>query len=74
MFDTKDMRSSSLRSVKVVAKKTGISSTDIAETEETKDAGYKFTRLLNTEKEVKEVSKLLTRQRYSLGLMPLRKN
>ena len=66
VFDTKDTRSSGLRSVKVVAK-TGISSTDIAETEETKDAGYKFTRLLNTEKEVKEVSRLFDKTKIFIG-------
>ncbi|HAK89204.1 MAG: hypothetical protein A2X55_05785 [Nitrospirae bacterium GWB2_47_37] len=66
VFEIKDTRSANLRSVKIVAK-AGISSTDIAETEETKDAGYKFTRLVNTEKEVKEVSKLFDKAKIFIG-------
>jgi len=68
IFDTKDNRASDKRAVKIVAKKTGISSKDIADNEETKDAGYRFSRLVNTEKEVKEVGKLFGKSQMMLGI------
>ncbi len=68
VFETNDKRASDIRSVLVVAKKTNISSKDIAENEATKDAGYQFSRLVNTEKEVKEVSKLFSQSRVLLGV------
>ncbi|MEW6740101.1 MAG: CHAT domain-containing tetratricopeptide repeat protein [Nitrospirota bacterium] len=54
VFDTKDTRTASLRGVKIVAKQTQ----DITDSKATKEAGYQFQRLPNTEKEVKEVGRL----------------
>jgi len=68
VFNAKDKRASDKRAVKIVAKKTGISSVDIVNNEETKDAGYKFSRLVNTEKEVKEVGKLFGQSQMMLGI------
>jgi CHAT domain-containing protein len=68
IFDTKDNRASDKRAVKIVGKKTGISSKDIADNEETKDAGYRFSRLVNTEKEVKEVGRLFGQSQMMLGI------
>jgi tetratricopeptide (TPR) repeat protein len=68
VFDAKDERVSDKRAVKIIAKKTGISSYDIADNEETKDAGYSFSRLVNTAKEVKEVGKLFNKSKLLLGL------
>ena len=68
VFDAKDKRASDKRSIKIVAKKTEISSNDIADNEETKDAGYKFSRLVNTAKEVKEVGKLFNTPKLMLGI------
>jgi CHAT domain-containing protein/Tfp pilus assembly protein PilF len=67
VFDAKDKRASDKRGVKIVAKKTGISSKDIADNEETKDAGYRFSRLVNTAKELKEVGKLFSKSKMMLG-------
>ena len=67
IFDNKDNRASDKRAVKIVGKKTGISSKDIADNEETKDAGYRFSRLVNTEKEVKEVGKLFGKSQMMIG-------
>ena len=68
IFDNKDNRASDKRAVKIVGKKTGISSKDIADNEETKDAGYSFSRLVNTEKEVKAVGKLFGNSQMMLGV------
>ena len=68
IFDNKDNRDADKRAVKIIGKKTGISSKDIADNEETKDAGYRFGRLINTEKEVKEVGKLFGKSQMMLGV------
>ena len=68
VFDDKDDRASDKRAVKIVAKKAEISSKDIVDNEVTKDAGYKFSRLVNTAKEVKEVGKLFSKSKTMLGL------
>jgi CHAT domain-containing protein/Tfp pilus assembly protein PilF len=68
VFDAKDRRTSDKRAVKIVAKKAGILSKDIADNEETKDAGYRFSRLVNTAKEVKEVGKLFNTPKLMLGI------
>ncbi len=67
VFDTKDNRASDKRAVKLVAKKAEFTSQDIAGNEETKDAGYRFSRLVNTAKEVTEVGKLFSKSRTMLG-------
>ena len=67
VFDAKDNRTSDKRAVKLVAKKSEITSQDIAGNEETKDAGYRFSRLVNTAKEVKEVGKLFSKSMVMLG-------
>jgi hypothetical protein len=67
VFDAKDSRSAETRAIKIVGKKTEITSKDIADNEETKDAGYKFSRLVNTAKEIKEVGKLFSKSRMLLG-------
>lgn len=67
IFDTKDNRASDQRAVKIVGIKAGISSKDIADNEETKDAGYRFSRLVNTEREVKEVGRLFNMSKMMLG-------
>lgn len=68
IFDTNDNRASDKRGIKIVDRKTGISSKDIADNEETKDAGYRFSRLVNTEKEVKEVGKIFSKSKMMLGI------
>jgi CHAT domain-containing protein len=67
VFDAKDNRAADKRAVKLVAKKSEITSEDIAGNEETKDAGYRFSRLVNTAKEVTEVGKLFSKSRMMLG-------
>jgi CHAT domain-containing protein/Flp pilus assembly protein TadD len=67
VYDAKDTRASNIRSVSIVAKQMQISSKDIAENEETKDAGYQFSRLVNTQKEVQEVSKLFGQSKLLMG-------
>ncbi len=67
VFDAKDNRAADKRAVKLVAKKSDITSQDIAGNEETKDAGYRFSRLVNTAKEVTEVGKLFSKSRMMLG-------
>ncbi len=67
IFDDKDNRASDKRAIKIVAKKKGISSKYITDNEETKDAGYRFGRLVNTAKEVKEVGKLFSKSKMMLG-------
>ncbi|MCX5855124.1 MAG: CHAT domain-containing protein [Deltaproteobacteria bacterium] len=66
VFDTKDQRSAGMRAITIVTKK-GTASTDIAASEGTKDAGYRFSRLENTAKEVKEVSRLFPDSRVLIG-------
>ncbi|MEN6319870.1 MAG: tetratricopeptide repeat protein [Syntrophaceae bacterium] len=68
VFDAKDKRASDKRAVKIVAKKKENSSNDIADNEETKDAGYRFSRLVNTAKEIKEVGKLFNTPKLMLGI------
>ena len=63
VFDTQDQRSAGMRSLIIVAKK----DTDITGNEGTKEAGYRFSRLENTAKEVKEVSRLFTDSRVLIG-------
>ena len=66
VFDTQDKRSAGMRSITIAAKKdTG--STDIVGNEETKDTGYRFSRLANTAKEIKEVSRLFPDSRVLIG-------
>lgn len=67
VFDEKDNRASDKRAVKIVTKKAGISSKDIAGNEATKESGYKFNRLINTAKEVNEVGKLFGKSKTMLG-------
>jgi len=67
VFGAKDSRAADKRAVKVVGKKTEITSQDIADNEETKDAGYQFSRLVHTAKEVTEVGKLFSQSRTMLG-------
>ena len=66
VFDTKDQRSGGMRAITIVAKK-DTASTDITASEGTKDAGYRFSRLENTAKEVKEVSRLFPDSRVLIG-------
>jgi len=68
VFDTADNRSAGMRSLKVVAKDQPTGGSDIATNEETKDAGYQFGRLLNTEKEIKEVGKLFGNAKLLTGV------
>ncbi|MBF0556647.1 MAG: tetratricopeptide repeat protein, partial [Nitrospirae bacterium] len=71
VFDTEDDRSSELRNnINVSAKptKTEFSSRNIAENQETKEAGYHFPRLENTGKEVEEVGKLFDRNKVLIGI------
>jgi CHAT domain-containing protein len=63
VFDTKDQRSAGMRSLIIVAKKDA----DITGNEGTKEAGYRFSRLENTAKEVKEVSRLFTDSKVLIG-------
>jgi len=67
VYDTKDTRASGIRAVTIVAKQKELSSNDIAENEETKEAGYQFSRLVNTENEVKEVSRLFGQSKLLIG-------
>jgi CHAT domain-containing protein len=67
VFDTTDSRSSGMRGLKVVAKDQPAGGSEIANNEETKDAGYQFGRLVNTEKEVKEVGKLFSNAKLLTG-------
>jgi CHAT domain-containing protein/outer membrane protein OmpA-like peptidoglycan-associated protein/Flp pilus assembly protein TadD len=66
VFDTHDQRLAGMRSITIVAKK-GTGSIDIIGNEETKDTGYRFSRLANTAKEVKEVSRLFSDSRVLIG-------
>jgi tetratricopeptide (TPR) repeat protein len=66
VFDTQDQRSAGMRAVTIVAKK-DTASTDITNSEGTKEAGYRFSRLENTAKEVKEVSSLFSDSRVLIG-------
>lgn len=67
VYDAKDSRASGIRAVTIIAKQKGISSNDIAQNEETKDAGYQFSRLVNTQKEVTEVSRLFGQSKLLTG-------
>ena len=67
VFDFHDSRSADTRAIKIVGNNKDNISKDIADNEETKDAGYKFSRLVNTAKEVKEVGKLFAKSRMLLG-------
>ncbi|MDO8723425.1 MAG: tetratricopeptide repeat protein [Syntrophales bacterium] len=67
VYDAKDTRASGIRAVTIVAKQKELSSNDIAENEETKEAGYQFSRLVNTGKEVKEVSRLFGQSELLIG-------
>ena len=66
VFDTHDQRSVGMRSITIVAKK-DTASTDIIGNEETKETGYRFSRLANTAKEIKEVSRLFPDSRVLIG-------
>ena len=63
VYGKDDQRIASLRGIKILSKQTQ----DITDSQATKDAGYKFTRLLNTEKEVKEVSSLFDKTKIFIG-------
>ena len=63
VYGKDDQRIASLRGIKILSKQTQ----DITDSQATKDAGYKFPRLLNTEKEVKEVSSLFDRTKILIG-------
>jgi CHAT domain-containing protein len=67
VFGNDDQRSEKLRGTIIVAKQ-DTSLPDITGTEGTKDAGYHFSRLPNTEKEVREVSRLFSNARLLIGL------
>ncbi len=67
VYNVKDTRASGIRAVTIVAKQKELSSNDIAENEETKEAGYQFSRLVNTENEVKEVSRLFGQSKLLVG-------
>jgi len=58
IYDTQDKRSAGLRAVTIVEKKPRMPSKDTADLQDIQEAGYAFSRLINTEKEVKEVGKL----------------
>ena len=65
VYDTHDNRSTGLRSVAIVKKP----SSDVApQVADTQDEGYRFARLVNTEKEVNEVGKLFTQSRILTGV------
>ena len=66
VFDTQDKRSAGMRGITIVAKK-DTDSTDITNNEGTKETGYRFSRLENTAKEVKEVSSLFHDSRVLIG-------
>ncbi len=66
VFDTQDERSTGMRSITIAAKK-DTASPDITGSEGTKEAGYRFSRLENTAKEVKEVSSLFPDSRILIG-------
>ena len=66
VFDIQDQRSGGMRAITIVTKK-GTSTTDITASQGTKDAGYHFSRLENTAKEVKEVSSLFPDSRVLIG-------
>ncbi|MBI4689961.1 MAG: CHAT domain-containing protein [Nitrospirae bacterium] len=63
VFDKEDKRTASLRGVKVISKETQ----DITGSQATKEAGYSFPRIPNTEKEVKEVGKLFGKSKIFCG-------
>ncbi len=63
VYGKNDLRISSLRGVKIISKETQA----ITDSQATKDAGYKFDRLVNTEKEVKEVGKLFGSSKLLIG-------
>jgi tetratricopeptide (TPR) repeat protein len=65
VFDVRDSRAASLRGVAVVAKKDAAA--DMAGGEGTKEAGYRFSRLENTAREVREVGSLFPDSRVLLG-------
>lgn len=67
VYDAKDTRASGIRAVTIVAKQKELSSNDIAENVETKEAGYQFSRLVNTQKEVTEVSRLFGQSKLLIG-------
>jgi CHAT domain-containing protein/Tfp pilus assembly protein PilF len=66
VFDTQDQRSAGMRGITIVAKK-DTDSIDITNNEGTKETGYRFSRLENTAKEVKEVSSLFPNSRVLIG-------
>lgn len=66
VFGNDDQRSEKLRAVTIVAKQ-DTSLPDITGSEVTKDAGYHFSRLPNTEKEVREVGRLFSNARLLIG-------
>lgn len=66
VFDTQDQRSAGMRSLIIVVKK-DTASTDITGSEGIKELGYRFSRLENTAKEVKEVSSLFPDSRVLIG-------
>ena len=61
VFNTQDQRSAGMRAITIVAKK------DTTVSEGMKNAGYRFGRLENTAKEVKEVSNLFPDSRVLIG-------
>ncbi|MCL4458147.1 MAG: CHAT domain-containing protein [Nitrospirae bacterium] len=63
VYGKDDGRIASLRGVKIVSKETQA----ITDSQATKDAGYKFDRLVNTEKEIKEVGKLFGSSKLLIG-------
>ena len=64
VYDTQDSRSTDLRSVAIVKKP----SSDVApQVADTHDEGYRFARLVNTQKEVNEVGKLFPQSRILTG-------
>jgi len=63
VFDKEDKRTTFLRGIKLVSKET----TDITDSKATKEAGYSFSRIPNTEKEVKEVGKLFGKSKILSG-------
>ncbi|MEI9478589.1 MAG: CHAT domain-containing protein, partial [Deltaproteobacteria bacterium] len=66
VFDTQDQRSVGMRTITIAAKK-DTTSIDIAASEGTKEAGYRFSRLENTAKEIKEVGSLFPDSRVLIG-------
>lgn len=67
VYDSGDTRATGLRGIKIVAKGPATAD-DIANLEETKEAGYQFNRLINTEREIKEVGRLFTTTRLLTGV------